>query len=317
MRKSIKKIAASLLAATMVLGSCMTAFAEEETPAADTIQDIVEEGQVIYSIGSAMAPVAWDPINVANAMTETEWPGVYKIDINVPAAVDEEGNEAGLWTHRFGIIHTDYDTTAAWNRLLLGAPEVTPTVTGGTSNCLTNIRVALAEEARVVTLYFDSATYAITLKDAEGNPVDYTISWFGNDDDEIYYTPADLSALSVDEYKAALVTEDRLADIEACGVTTMPNFVELEAALVAKLAAAPEEPSTEEPSTEEATTTKKVEEATTTKKAEEATTTAKAAETTTSKKQSPQTGDVAPVALMVVLFSAVAVVAVAAKKREA
>ena len=46
MRKSIKKIAASLLAATMVLGSCMTAFAEEETPAADTIQDIVAEGRV-------------------------------------------------------------------------------------------------------------------------------------------------------------------------------------------------------------------------------------------------------------------------------
>ena len=299
MRKSIKKIAASLLAATMVLGSCMTAYAEEEAPA-DTIQDIVAEGQVIYSIGSAMAPAAWAPIDPANAMTETEWPGVYKIDINVPAASES----AGDYDHRFGIIHTDYDTTAAWNRLVLGAPEVTPTVTGTTSNCLTNIRVALAEEAKVVTIYFDSATYAITLKDAEGNAVDYTISWFGNDDDEIYYTPADLSALSVDEYKAALTTADRVADMEACGITTMPNFVELEAALVAKLAAAPEEPTTEE-----ATTTKKVEEATTTKKAEEA--------TTTSKKQSPQTGDVAPVALMVVLFSAVAVVAVAAKKREA
>lgn len=307
MRKSIKKIAASLLAATMVLGSCMTAYAEEEAPA-DTIQDIVAEGQVIYSIGSAMAPAAWAPIDPANAMTETEWPGVYKIDINVPAASES----AGDYDHRFGIIHTDYDTTAAWNRLVLGAPEVTPTVTGTTSNCLTNIRVALAEEAKVVTIYFDSATYAITLKDAEGNAVDYTISWFGNDDDEIYYTPADLSALSVDEYKAALTAADRVADMEACGITTMPNFVELEAALVAKLAAAPEEPTTEEP-----TTTKKVEEATTTKKAEEATTTAKAAETTTSKKQSPQTGDVAPVALMVVLFSAVAVVAVAAKKREA
>ncbi len=299
MRKSIKKIAASLLAATMVLGSCMTAYAEEEAPA-DTIQDIVAEGQVIYSIGSAMAPAAWAPIDPANAMTETEWPGVYKIDINVPAASES----AGDYDHRFGIIHTDYDTTAAWNRLVLGAPEVTPTVTGTTSNCLTNIRVALAEEAKVVTIYFDSATYAITLKDAEGNAVDYTISWFGNDDDEIYYTPADLSALSVDEYKAALTSADRVADMEACGITTMPNFVELEAALVAKLAAAPEEPTTEE-----ATTTKKVEEATTTKKAEEA--------TTTSKKQSPQTGDVAPVALMVVLFSAVAVVAVAAKKREA
>ena len=310
MRKSIKKIAASLLAATMVLGSCMTAYAEEEAPA-DTIQDIVAEGQVIYSIGSAMAPAAWAPIDPANAMTETEWPGVYKIDINVPAASES----AGDYDHRFGIIHTDYDTTAAWNRLVLGAPEVTPTVTGTTSNCLTNIRVALAEEAKVVTIYFDSATYAITLKDAEGNPVDYTISWFGNDDDEPYYTPAELSAMSVDEYKAALVAdpEGRVADMEACGITTMPNFVELEAALVAKLAAAPEEPSTEAP-----TTTKKVEEATTTKKAEEATTTKKAEEaTTTSKKQSPQTGDVAPVALMVVLFSAVAVVAVAAKKREA
>ena len=300
MRKSIKKIAASLLAATMVLGSCMTAFAEEETTAApDTIQDIVAEGQVIYSIGSAMAPAAWAPIDPANAMTETEWPGVYKIDINVPAASES----AGDYDHRFGIIHTDYDTTAAWNRLVLGAPEVTPTVTGTTSNCLTNIRVALAEEAKVVTIYFDSATYAITLKDAEGNPVDYTISWFGNDDDEPYYTPAELSAMSVDEYKAALVAdpEGRVADMEACGITTMPNFVELEAALVAKLAAAPEEPTTKE----EATTKEEV----TTKKAEEA--------TTTSKKQSPQTGDVAPVALMVVLFSAVAVVAVAAKKREA
>ena len=309
MRKSIKKIAATMLAATMVFGTMVSAFADDAA-AEDTIQDVVKEGQTIYSIGSAMAPVAWAPIDVKNAMTETEWPGVYSININVPAAADSLGDS----DHRFGIIATDYDTSAAWNRIVLGAPQVTPDITNNTTNCLSNIRVALSDEAKVVTIYFDSATYAITLKDADGNAVDYTISLFGNDDDEEYYTPEELSSMTLEQYVTNLTKDKngiavRAADIEACGITSIPDFVSLEAALVDKLSKEPETKAPETTKAEETTAA-----ATTVADTTAAATTAAA---TTAANQATKTGDVAPVALMVVLFAAVATVAVVAKKKEA
>lgn len=318
MRKSIKKIAASLLAATMVLGSFTAVYAaDEDATPAPTVLDTIEEGQVLYTIGSAMTTDAWAPESLNNVMKETEWPGVYSLDINVPAATKEVTDETtgetttqdtGIWEHRFSICAYDYDVESAWNRVILGVPNVKPTdVSSAGANNLTAVRVALTDTARKVTVYFDSKTYAITMKAEDGNPVDYTIGWMTFDDTETYYSPADLSKMTMDEYKAALVEADRAKDLDTYGITTIPDFVKLEADLVAKLAAppAPAEDPTPAPA----------EDSTTAAPAADPTTAAPAA--TTANNQSTKTGDVAPVALMVVLFAAVAVVAVAAKKKEA
>lgn len=306
MKKSIKKIAASLLAATMVLGSLTAAYAEEESVAPGVLETI-EEGQVLYTVGSAMTTVAWAPEDLTNVMKETDHPGVYSLDINVPASADSLGN----YDHRFSICAYDYSVESTWCRTILGVPSVTPdkVATQGENN-LTSIRVTLTDTARKVTVFFDSATYAITMKAEDGEPVEYTIGWATYDDTENFLSPADLSELSYDDYKAQLVEAARGVGLDNYGITAVPDFVKLEADLVAKLAAAPEDPTTES-TTEEATTAK----VTTAETKETAPATTAAA--TTAKNQATQTGDVAPVALMVVLMAAVAVVAVVAKKKEA
>lgn len=79
-------------------------------------------------------------------------------------------------------------------------------------------------------------------------------------------------------------------------------------------------PQVEETTTAEEDTTTAAEEDTTTAAEEDTTTvaaTTAAPETTTAKNQSTQTGDAAPIAVLVSLLGAVAVVAFVAKKKEA
>ena len=203
----------------------------------------------VYTLGSAMAPVAWDPTNYANAFEETKWDGVVKANISVPAATDEEGNPAGEWTYRFGIIATTDNTVNAWNRALVGT-TVAPETTDSTSNCLTNIRPALEEEAYKAVVYYDTTTGAVAIykvgddtEDLDSTPsdlVDITMSWVGNDNDETYYAPADYAQFAtVGDYEATLSTkDDRTADLEKCGYTAdsaLPDFATLNADLNEKL----------------------------------------------------------------------------------
>ena len=303
MRKSIKKTVATLLAATMTMAMGVSAFADNIT-----IDSFTSDSQVIFTLTGNMTDPGWAPADEANVMESTDYPGVYKATITMPAY--DDGNQ---WMSRFSICgfdkayftpDEDGDSKAdmnLWNRILLGEPTVG---VNGVGN-LTQVRIACEEETEV-TVYFDSKTYAINVVDSEGNPVEYKIGWVTYDDTEVYYTPAEFDALTFDEYKAALVEADRATDLANNNITEKPNFTDLDAALAAKLAAPPEE----EETTEEETTT--AEETTTV-----AETTTTAAATTTSAKQSPKTGDVAPVALLVVLMAAVSVVTVVAKKKEA
>ena len=223
----------------------------------DSISENIEEGEVVYSLGSAMAPVAWNPDHVDNAFVETKWDNVVKANISVPAKYtgkvtkNEDGTnnyeEVGEWTYRFGIIAQTADTVTGWNRMLIGT-DVAPEVTDTTSNCLSNIRVPLEEEAYTATVYLDTETGAVAIykngdNDSVSYPtdkVDYTLSWVGNDNDETYYAPADYSQFAtVGDYEATLsAAADRTADLEKCGYTAdsaLPNFVDVNNALEAKL----------------------------------------------------------------------------------
>ena len=193
--------------------------------------------------------VAWAPTNYANAFEETKWDGVVKANISVPAATDAEGNPAGEWTYRFGIIATTDNTVNAWNRALIGT-TVAPETTDTTSNCLTNLRPALEEEAYEAVVYYDTTTGAVAIyktgddtDDTDSTPdglVDITMSWVGNDNDETYYAPADYAQFAtVGDYEATLsAKDDRTADLEKCGYTAesaLPDFATLNAALNEKL----------------------------------------------------------------------------------
>lgn len=184
--------------------------------------------------------------------------------------------------------------------------------------CLTTLAVDNLEADTEVTLYYDTRTATVYIEDAEGNAVDYTVGWLTNDRDEKYYTLDELAAMTADDFKAQL-SADRQADLEKIAANTTLTYSLFDGTYKANVEGlanyiktgtdyvkADEEPTTEAPTTAEATTA-----------APETTAAATTAAATTAANQATKTGDVAPVALMVVLFAAVATVAVVAKKKEA
>ena len=326
MRKSIKKMAAAMLTATMLMGLGTTAFA------ADLDTASIPAGTFVYTLTGSMTDPAWASMDDANVMHQAkdvngnDIAGVYSMDITMPA-YDEESQ----WASRFAICAYANDdevdgANVAWQRIVLGDTAATKknVLESLGKTCLTNIRVETAEETPV-TVYFDSTTNAVVIRDKDNNDILYTVGWITNDDNETYYSLEELSAMSLDDFVAGLNETDRKGDVEALGITAIPDFAAINSALSDKIDGKYVEPTTEETTVAEETTT--VADETTAAAAEETTVAApaattaapaaKAATATTAANQSTKTGDVAPVALFAVLVAAVAVVTVAAKKKEA
>ncbi len=227
MRKSIKKIAATLLAATMTMGLAVTAFGAEIDPST------IPAGKTIYTITGNMTDPGWALNDDANALQETEFDGVLSMELTMPA-----WDETNSWMSRFSIGAFNADTlVAGWNRLLLGVPSIAVGDLGngiaGDLTNLTQIRIAPDVETNV-TVYFDTKTYGLVVTDEDGNLVDYKIGWCTNDDNETYFTPDEFATMTWDDYIAQL-SADRQADLAALGVTSLPNFATLRDNLVAKL----------------------------------------------------------------------------------
>lgn len=324
MRKSIKKMAAAMLTATMLMGLGTTAFA------ADLDTASIPAGTFVYTLTGNMT--SWESMDDANVMQQAkdvngnDIAGVYSMDITMPA-YDEESQ----WASRFAICAYANDdevsgANVAWQRIVLGDTAATKknVLESLGKTCLTNIRVETAEETPV-TVYFDSTTNAVVIRDKDNNDIPYKVGWITNDDNETYYSLEELSAMSLDDFVAGLNETDRKGDVEALGITAIPDFATINSALSDKIDGKYVEPTTEETTVAEETTT--VADETTAAAAEETTVAApaattaapaaKAATATTAANQSTKTGDVAPVALFAVLVAAVAVVTVAAKKKEA
>ena len=338
MRKSIKRIAATLMAATMVLGTMTSAFAyttktvtEKDDDGNVTNEyeaiDMTDDGETVYLAVGNMSPQAWKTNAVENTFKAVEGlEGVYSIDLTFPAYDD-----ASKWQSRFGICgafyneEEDMDTTGTWARMLVGEPAYTP---DSTKTCLSNISVRPEAELKA-TVYYDARTATVYIEDADGNAVDYYLSWVGNDDDEVYMTVSEYAAKSYDDYYKELTTDDRRGDIDAIAekiTLTKSLFGETYGKNVEGLAAyvkggadyvAKEEPKTEDPSTAAADPTTAAAAPTTAAAPTQAAAPTRAAAPTTAANQATRTGDVAPVALLAVLLASVAVVAVAAKKKEA
>ncbi len=320
MRKSIKKIAATMLAATMVFGTFTTAFGytvddvtikndDGTTTTKKQITDL-DDGEYIYLLaGNA---TGWDTKNPDAVLASTDKEGVLSFKFTIPATENE-------WEKRFSIVgnYSDGDdyVQGGWSRMLLGEPNYKA---NDELTCLTTLAVDNLEADTEVTLYYDTRTATVYIEDAEGNAVDYTVGWVTNDRDEKYYTIDELAAMTADDFKAQL-SADRQADLEKIAANTTLTYSLFDGTYKANVEGlanyiktgtdyvkADEEPTTEAPTTAEATTA-----------APETTAAATTAAATTAANQATKTGDVAPVALMVVLFAAVATVAVVAKKKEA
>ena len=323
MRKSIKKIAATMLAATMVFGTFTTAFAytvgdvevkndDGTTTTKKAITDL-DDGEYIYLLaGNA---TGWDTTNPDSVLAKTDREGVVSFKFTVPApTTDETGADNNEWMRRFSILGNYSDGDAyvqgGWSRMLLGEPNYKA---NDSFTCLSALAVDTLEADTEVTLYYDTRTATAYIEDAEGKAVDYTVGWLTSDRQEKFYTLDELAAMKVDDFKAQLST-DRQTDLDKIAANTkltyslfdgtykanvegLANYIKTGTDYVKK---AEEEPTTEAPTTAAPTTA--------------APTTAAA---TTAANQATKTGDVAPVALMVVLFAAVATVAVVAKKKEA
>lgn len=204
MRKSIKKIAASVLAATMVLGTFTSAFAvdgEGETPEVVQFTDAdVEDGKVHYTLAGGVND--WDPINTANEMQPTIWDGVYSMTLDLPAF-----DEAAEWNSRFKICQiNDVTVTNGWlGSLCLG--------TNVYDDNQTMFRVENAEAIEGAVVYFDSATGAVViLKD--GAAVDYKFSWVGYEA-EAGYTDIENFATCGITWPAEKLKVDTTPDIKA------------------------------------------------------------------------------------------------------
>lgn len=327
MRKSIKKIAATMLAATMVFGTFTTAFGytvsdvevkDEDGNVTGTEKQItdLDDGEYIYLLaGNA---TGWKTNNPDSVFAKTDREGVVSFKLTAPApTTDETGADNNEWMRRFSILGNYSDGDAyvqgGWSRMLLGEPNYKA---NDSFTCLSAIAIDNLEKDTDVTVYYDARTATVYIEDAEGNAVDYTVGWVTNDRDEKFYTVDELAAMKVDDFKAQL-SADRQTDLDKVAASTeltyslfdgtykanvegLANYIKTGTDYVKK---APEGPKNEE-----------------TPKAPEAATTTAAATTaaaTTAANQATKTGDVAPVALMVVLFAAVATVAVVAKKKEA
>ena len=338
MRKSIKKIAATMLAATMVFGTFTTAFGftteevkNDDGSTSQVISDL-DEGESIYLLaGNATGWSTTNPDAVLTAVEGKE--GVLKFDVTLL------NKEAGEWERRFSIIGNYYDgenyVQGGWTRMLIGEPNYRPS---DTYTCLTTICVDDLEADTAATVLYDTRTATIAIVDAEGKEIPYTMIWVSNDRDEgkvvegqewkAGYTLEELAAMNYDDFVASL-SADRQADIAAIGAEielTKSVFSTTYAENVAGLVnyyvtgedyvvvpedpkpadPKPEDPKPEDPKPADPKPADPTTETTTT-----------AAATTTAANQATKTGDVAPVALMVTLFAAVAVVAVVAKKKEA
>lgn len=262
----------------------------------DLSDEALYEDGVKYTVAGGCAPNGWSPLSSINEMKESDIKGVYTIDMKLPAwNADEE------WNNRFKILRLDDITCAAgWTGNMCMGTDVW-------DDNQTVIRVE-NPEAVDVTVYYYPTTNSVVIMDKDGNEVPYTFSWVGYDN-EVQYTTVDEFATCGYTWPDDKVKTDAPADLKA-------KYDELLQAIKdGGFPAAPENPSpaaSEDPSPAASGDSSPA--------ASENTTTAAPAATnapTTASNQSTKTGDVAPVAILSLLVAAVAVVTVAAKKREA
>lgn len=301
MKKSIKAVSAlaCALAVTVVstLVPAATAKAEMVTVQATlnddnktpyvAIDQYSIEDEVYYTLAGGSTKVEWAPLAVDNIMTSTDYADVYSSTFTVPAFKDTDKDRA---KNEFKMCTIDNTVLAdGWDHSLIAG-------TAFYGDNMSRFRIPCEKET-TVTVYWDTKTGAVVVKDADGNTVDYLVSLVGYDNELVWKTPEEVSKASWSEYAA-----DKAAIAQGAGCTDIPDLAKLNADLENKLSGGATQ--TPETTTQGSETT-----------AAQATTAATQA--TTAANASTKTGDAAPIAMVVTLCAAAVVVVVAAKKKEA
>lgn len=302
MRKSIKAVSALACAAAVAVSAFVPVTAKAEiTTVTETLTDeaktsyaaidpsSLDDGEVYYSIGGGFTKVQWAPLAYDNMLSATDYAGVYSATFTVPAYQDTDESRS---KNEFKLCIIDNMIFGnGWDHSLIAG-------TTFYQDNMSRFRIPVEEETEV-TIYWDTQTGAVVIKDADGNAVDYMISFVGYDNELKWMTVDEMSASSWDDYAA-----DKANLAKGAGCANIPDLASLNAALEAKLSAAPD-PTAETTTAAAATTTAA------------ATATTAAATATTASNASTKTGDAAPVAMVATLCAAAVVVVVAAKKKEA
>lgn len=300
MRKSIKALSAVACAAAVAFTSLAPVAVkaaeiptthEQLTDEAKTEYDAIDpfslSDETFYTLAGGSTKVTWAPLAVDNIMEADDHAGVYKMTLTFPA-FDDSKEKATFNEFKLCIIDNTV-LSDGWDHTLIAGTTLY-------QDNMSRFRVDCAEETEA-TVYWDTTTGAVVILDKDGNEIDYKISFIGYDNELNWMTVADMSKSSFSDYAS-----DKAGLAQGAGCNEIPNLEKLNKDLVKKLAA---EGSAEE--TTEATT-----EAQTDAQTEAATTAAATA--TTAATTSPQTGDAAPVAVVVMLCAAVAGVFATKKK---
>lgn len=302
MRKSIKAVSALACAFAVAVTSAIvpatTAKAEMVT-VTETLTDdnhtsysaidqysITDE--VYYTLAGGSTKVQWAPLAVDNIMSSTDYADVYSSTFTVPAFKDTDEDRAKNEFKMCTINNTVFGD--GWDHSLIAG-------TTFYGDNMSRFRIPCDKET-TVTVYWDTKTGAVVVKDADGNTVDYLVSLVGYDNELVWKTPEEVSKASWSEYAA-----DKVAIAQNAGCTDVPDLAKLNSDLENKLSGGATQ--TPETTTQASETTA----------AAQATTAATQA--TTAANASTKTGDAAPIAMVVTLCAAAVVVVVAAKKKEA
>ncbi|MDE5782220.1 MAG: hypothetical protein K2I03_12220 [Lachnospiraceae bacterium] len=178
--------------------------------------DTLADGKVFYTVAGGFGQATWTPLSKLTTMNSTDYSGVYSFTAELPA-YDEETE----WQNRFKICKID-------NTILDNGWSGSLCV--GTTTYADNqsqIRI-LNKEAGTFTIYFDSKTGAVVVKDAAGSTVDLSISWVGFDNETKFMTPEEIAKTTVADWPADKVKVDKVPDVAA-----------INAALVSKLSKPP------------------------------------------------------------------------------
>ena len=228
MKKLIKSTvavaSAVAMAFTMAAVPTVSALADDTAEPAPVVEvfDTATFGadEVHYTLAGGCAPGEWTPLAKANELKETEYEGVYALDITVPAySKDTE------YQNRFKICRIDSTVMdAGWGQTIcLGTDKY--------GDSQTQFRIENEEEGNY-TVYFQPTTGAVVIKDAEGKLVDYTISWVGNEKDSPIIKENDNDFVSLEVAAKSDITKDWELDKVLSSVTEIPDFAAINAKLV-------------------------------------------------------------------------------------
>lgn len=268
----------------------------EPAPEPNPITESDVENDVLYTVAGNFGDFQWSPADKSNLLTAVEkLDGVYSIKATLPA-------DAQFKIIKLDDISIENPWTAS---LCLGTDKF--------DDNQTQIYVGNENEIKDATIYFDSKAGTVAIVDSEGKNVDYNFRWVGFGEEGVLTSLADFDAIDITS--ATNYPQDKIK------VTEKPaSLVAAVQALYDAVTATPEPANNEDNNNEQPANNNEQPANNNEQPAVENPTTAAPAANnnpTTAAKQAAKTGDVAPVAILFTLVAAVAVVTVAAKKKEA